>query len=148
MSREIDTTDLDALSDEDLVYLHQRDRVEDYVLTDRGIDIVDYSKTSVPLEDRANTGTANTAGLTKEQYERRIAELEGQLEEALADEDDDEVDDRPYAERNNDELREELARRELEVSGNKAELIARLTADDEERGEDDEDDDEETSEGA
>lgn len=134
MSREIDTSDLDALSDDDIIYLHQRDKVADYVLADRGIDVVNYGKAQVPLEEQANTGNANTAGLSKEEFERAIELLRAdQATEAEADDEDDEDDEedtRPYEERTNDELREELARRNLEVSGNKAELIDRLTEDD------------------
>lgn len=46
-----------------------------------------------------------------------------------------------YDDLTNDELREELGKRDLPVSGNKAELIERLVADDE--AADDEEDDEE-----
>lgn len=47
------------------------------------------------------------------------------------DEDDEEDEDSDYSEMSNDELRDELKRRDLPVSGNKDELIARLEEDDE-----------------
>lgn len=160
MSREVDTSEgLDSVSDEDLVYLHQRGQVEDHYMAERGISLTDYSKNAVSLEDTANTGTANTAGLTKEQYERRISELEDELEETKAeleakaeaqdaDDDEDEVEDdglvAPYDQDDVtvDDLRQELVRRNLQVSGNKAELIQRLN-DDDAAQDDTEDDDEE-----
>jgi hypothetical protein len=161
MSREVDTSEgLDSVSDEDLVYLHQRGQVEDHYMAERGISLTDYSKNAVSLEDTANTGTANTAGLSKEQYERRIAELEDELEDARAEleakgeaqeSDEDEEDDEdeglvaPYDQDGVgvDDLREELVTRGLPVSGNKAELIQRLLEDDAAKGQDDTEDDEE-----
>jgi len=119
MSRKIDSSDLDALSNEDLVYLHARGRVGDHVLEARGISLADYTIGSLPLEERANTGTANTRGLTKEQFERETAAL-------ADDDDDDDEDDTPLEELTNDQLRVRLTRLNLSVMGRKDELIARL----------------------
>jgi hypothetical protein len=46
--------------------------------------------------------------------------------------DDEDDEDEGYASWTNDELREELGRRELETSGNKADLVARLEESDNE----------------
>lgn len=55
---------------------------------------------------------------------------------------DDGGEDTKYDDLTNDELREELASRELPTSGNKADLIERLVADDEANDEEDDSDEE------
>ena len=123
MSREIDMSDPGSWTEDDIRYLAERDRLP----ADMRADYQFEAAEPPPIEELANTGDANTAGLTKEEHEARAA--------ALAEDDEDEGLEAPYDDYNNDELRAELARRELEVSGNKATLIERLEADDAENEE-------------
>ncbi len=122
MSREID---MENLSEEDVLYLQQRGQLPD-----------DYDPVEtdlhVPLDvtEQANTGDANTAGRSPEQFEKQVvAEQAKQYESsepAQASEDED-VD---YTSLSNDQLRAELSTRGLSVEGRKADLIQRLEDDD------------------
>lgn len=114
MSREIDMEDPGSWDEDDIRYLGERDRLP--------ADMLDQYQPKTPqqmnLDQLANTGDANTAGISKDEHEARVA--------ASAEDEDDEGLELPYEQHTNDELRAELARRDLEVSGNKAELIERL----------------------
>jgi hypothetical protein len=130
MSREIDTDDLESLSDEELQYLAQRDNQEaSALLAERDID-TDQSK-EVPIENQANTGDANTAGLT-------IEEQEAKVEAMAAEQEVEEGEDLDYESMVNDDLRTEIVRRnearadddQLSLEGRKADLIATLREDD------------------
>lgn len=130
MSRTIDP---DKIASGDLDE-DERRYLQDRGLLPAGVDgVSDKLNEAMPLEARANTGDANTEGLSIEQLEAQLAaakkaqkklpkiEDEGGIEE-LEDEDM----DLDYDDMNNDERRAELSRRGLIVSGNKEELIARL----------------------
>lgn len=131
MSREIETDDLESLSDEDLQYLAQRDNQEAAsLLAEREVD-TDQSK-EPPIEDQANTGDANTAGLTKEEHEAKVETMAAEQEVETEEEDSD------YESWTNDELRSEIVTRneshgdadQLSLEGKKADLIATLREDD------------------
>lgn len=132
-------SDLSALSDEDLIYLHDRSQITTQEFADAlGISrselesqLRDRTQKGIPLEERANTGDANTANLSAEEFQR-------QAEANAEDEDSEEDEDADYSTWTNDELRAEIQRRndeegkDLDIMGKKAELIAVLEADDEE----------------
>lgn len=132
MSKDIDTDDLESLSDEDLQYLAARDNQEaQALLDDREVD-TDQSK-APPIDEQANTGDANTAGLTIEELEAKLETMKAEQE--VEEGETEEVD---YETLTNDELRTEIVRRnedrdeadQLSVDGRKAELIATLEDDD------------------
>lgn len=62
-------------------------------------------------------------------------------DQATTDDEDEDAEDDGYSTWGNEDLREELRRRELTVNGKKRELIARLEADDAERESSDDEDD-------
>lgn len=151
MSREIDMSgDLASLSHEDQVYLAQRGLLPTSAVSlEKQRAMLTVGELS--LEERANTGDANTANLTIEELEEL---LEAKRAEAAADDPakafgkegveaaetaEDEVLP-PYDRYTNAQLTAELIRRneerdeddQLPIAGNKAELVARLEADDEE----------------
>lgn len=129
MSKDIDTSNgVEGLSDDDLLYLAQRDNQDAIRELENRNASLDQSADR-PLEQVPNTGDANTRGETIEELEARLARMRAEQEAAEADdaEDDEDLD---YNSMSNDELRAELARRDLSVQGNKAELIQRLEEDD------------------
>lgn len=156
MSRTIDpTTPVEDLTDDELLYLFARDKVEASVLEDRGLNPYgsqdqDHARV-MALQDVAHTGDANTKGVLPddlvpaEDYEKALKpskenltrpQLVGQDddEDDEDDEEEDEDDDglvdvpdnRDYDNWNNDQRRAELADRGLSVEGRKEQLIARL----------------------
>lgn len=149
MSRNVDKSDLKALEADDLKYLHDRNQITDEQLAEAlGASVKDVrnalqSRSSIPLEDRPNTGDANTINLTKEEYEALLAKASGASDE---DENEDDSSDEglepPYDREGitNDMLRAEIARRnedrdeddQLSLSGKKEDLIATLEEDDDE----------------
>lgn len=138
--------DLSELSEEDAKYLHDRGRISDAQLA----EAVGGTKNEVaealkglseptPLDQVAHTGDANTAGLSVEQLEDKLA---GMREEQAGDDEDDALAEEPYEDVKNDLLRAEIVRRnegrseedQLSLEGNKSELIATLREDDETGG--------------
>ena len=138
MSKTIDLSGgLEGLDDDDLLYLAQRDHPgSDEELANRGLSIDGSRET--PIDELPNTGDANTAGLTIEELEAKLAQMKAEQE---AEEDDDDVLRPPYDAEGitNDDLRAEIVRRnedrdeddQLSLAGNKAALIATLEEDDE-----------------
>jgi hypothetical protein len=126
MSREIDLDDPDSWTDEDVQYLGDRQQLPGEMQQKWDESVLKEGHPGLPeetpLEDQAHTGDANTAGISKEEHERRTAALAEEEDEGLS---------APYDDYTNNELRAELARRELDVSGVKDDLIARLNEDDE-----------------
>lgn len=136
MSKTIDLSKgVEGLSEDDLLYLAQRDNQDAIRELEAREASIDQSK-GRPLEEVANTGDANTRGETIEELEARLAAMKAEQGAGDADEDD-EDEELDYESMSNDDLRAELARRELSVSGKKEDLIARLEEDD--ASEDDED---------
>lgn len=138
MSRTIDLSNgVEGLDEDELLYLAQRDNQEALAELQRREISTDQSG-GRPLEEVANTGDANTRGESIEELEARLARMKAEqaADEDESDEEDDEEMD--YESMSNDDLRAELARRDLSVSGKKEDLIARLEADDASE-EDDED---------
>lgn len=154
MSREIDTSDLESLEAEDLKYLHDRNQistsefaealgVSEGELKGRLQEVAEGATLS--LEERANTGTANTAGLKEEEYEQRLKVNNGLTDEGEEPEgdEDEEEEETSYEDMTNDQLRAELAGRELSTSGNKEAMVQRLQADDESEEEEEEEEEQE-----
>jgi hypothetical protein len=139
LSRTVDKSDLSSLSDEDLIYLHTRSEITTRELAEaRGISesqaesqIREALLHHVPLSDRVNTGDANTAGLDADEYKRRTR-VQNDLppDEDEDEEDDEDTEEDAYDGMTNDQLRAELASRDLPVSGKQEELIRRLREDD------------------
>lgn len=102
MARKID---YDNLSDEDLVYMSQRN----WLITEAEFQGIEG------IRDRVS--------------EAAKAALEDDIDDEELD--DEEEEEFSYQDAKVEELREELKRRELSTTGNKEELIARLEADDE-----------------
>lgn len=147
MSRDVDSSDLNALELDDLKYLHDRNQITDQEFAEAlGVSTNELttalrngSQNQLALEDRPNTGDANTAG--------RGLETEDNSDDD--DDDEEEEDDgilRPPYDREgvtNDMLRAEIVRRnedrdeddQLSVSGKKDDLIAILESDDEDNDE-------------
>lgn len=120
MSRQVDMSDPNAWTDDDIRYLGDRSLLP----ADMQAEYVPDLPGDLPLEDRAHTGDANTRGATKEQHEAAVA--------ALA-EDDYEHLEPPYEQYTNDDLRAELVSRGVEeLGGPKHELVARLEENDQE----------------
>lgn len=152
---EWDGTDegLAELDDDDLKYLHDRNRITDEQwAAARDFDedelqpSTDLSKPP-PVEEVANTGDANTSGLTKAQVEHRQKRMAREQADAReAEESEAIVAPEDYADAKNDDLRAEIARRnedrdeddQLPLTGNKAALIAVLEEDDEAEADEDE----------
>ena len=152
MSRAIDMSgDLASLSYEDKQYLSQRGLLPTSVASIEEQREMNKTADQLPLEERANTGDVNAQGLTIEQLEELLeakrAEMEATDTEALfgqegvdaVEQDEDEITP-PYDRYTNAQLTGELARRnedrdeddQLSLTGNKAELVARLEEDDKE----------------
>lgn len=134
MSKNIDLSKgVEKLSDADLFYLAQRDNAEALAELQRRGKSLDLSQGRT-LEEYAHTGDANTRGETIEELEARLKRMKEEQGanssgfESEDEEDDDE--DVDYSSWSNDELRAELARRNLSVDGKKADLVARLEEDD------------------
>lgn len=135
MSKDVDQSDLSALNYDDLKYLHDRAQIttaqmaEALGMKERDLVKKLVEKEPVDMDRVANTGNANTRNLTPEQFQeevdRRRAANAGESGQPEAEEEEVE-----YSSMSNDDLRVELARRNLSVQGNKAELIARLEEDD------------------
>lgn len=137
MSKRIDTSKPEKLTEDELRYLLQREPLPRSVKRfldanpDRRPDM-NLSRPK-PIEDQVHTGTANSYGLTKEQLDEAVAAFKAQQDrdyEGEGDEEGDDEDEVDYDSMTNDELRAELARRELSVEGKKVDLIARLEEDD------------------
>lgn len=129
MSREVDTSK--NLSRDDIVYLQSRGQLP------ADVEPVDNDLSRGPrnLDDVPNTGDANSAGLTKEEWDlimerRQKAQLEDQPSFDTAGgivEAETEEGEEDYLQGwTNDTRRAELSRRDLSVEGSKDELIARL----------------------
>lgn len=116
MSRDIDTSDLSALSDEDLEYLRVRGRFSAEEEAELFGEEVRPPPQATPLEETPYTGDENTLAAVQTEQEGNAATLS--------------ADD--YADASNDRLKEELRRRGLSTSGNKQELVERLEASDDE----------------
>lgn len=142
MSKTIDLSKgLEAVSDDDLLYLAQRDHPgTDEELAARGLNI-DGSK-QTPLDQLPNTGNANTAGDTIESLEAKLAQM--RAEQAVDEDDEDRLGPDDYADATNDDLRTEIVRRnedrpdddQLSLGGKKADLIAELERSDAESDDD------------
>lgn len=155
MSRTIDpTVDVQDLSDEEVQYLWDRDdnRVTVEEMRRRGLepygsqhpDRVTRETAAQYLASMPDFGHANTAGKTEvdeplsdDQLKPRPEnltkpQLRGEDDPDDDDDDDEDEEEVDYNSYTNEELRTELASRELSVAGNKAEMVARLEADDEE----------------
>lgn len=134
MARDVDLTDPDSWDDDDIRYLGDRALLKGEDL-DRYRELV-AAPEDMPLEERANTGDANTKGVTKEEHERQVAALAQEDEDDDDDEEDDEDEglEPPYEEYRNEDLRAEIVRRaELkgetpDLDGRKVDLVARLEA--------------------
>lgn len=135
MSKTIDTSKgYEGLDEDDLLYLAARDDQEAHAaLAAKGIS-VDQSGDR-PIEEVANTGDANTAGMSIEELEAKLA----QMKKEQGVDDDGEGLVPPYDQYKNDDLRSEIIRRnegyseeyQLSLDGAKADLVATLEADDE-----------------
>lgn len=121
---------IEDLSEFDLQYLR-----------DRMIDPYRYVDEDAPEDEDESTGitsdgTADNRGgqLPTDDETDEVPDDEGDADEGEGEDSDEE--DVPYTEWTNDELREELKRRELKTTGKQSELIARLEANDAEQGDD------------
>lgn len=108
MSRDIDTSDLSALSKEDLQYLHDRGRLTPEEVAEHLGDDVAGPPEAPSLDDTPYVGDENT-----------VASVQTENGSPTMGPDD-------YEDASNERLREELRRRGLSTSGNKAELVERL----------------------
>jgi len=155
MSRTIDWDGtqeaLADLDEDDLKYLHDRNQITDEQWAmardfdeDELQPSVDLSKPP-PIEEVANTGDANTAGLSKSQHEHRMKRMaREQADDREVEESEAIVAPEDYANAKNDDLRAEIARRnedrdeddQLPLTGNKQALIDVLEADDEAEADD------------
>ena len=111
MSRDIDTSDLSALSQDDLEYLRVRGRLTAEQEAEYfGEEPEPQNNKPQSLDDVPYVGDENTLASVQTEEEGNGA--------TLAAED--------YEDSSNERLREELRRRGLSTGGNKAELIERL----------------------
>lgn len=143
MSKTIDLSKgVEALDDDDLLYLAARDNQEAHTELARREISTDQSS-GRPLAEVAHTGDANTRGESIEELEARLARMKA--EQGVEDDaEEDEGLEPPYDQHTNDELRAEIVRRnenrdeddQLSITGRKDELIAELERDDEESEED------------
>jgi hypothetical protein len=123
MSREIDMSDPGSWSEDDLLYLAQRDRLPDDLKREinnnpdslKALQEKLYPQT--PLDETPQSGTVLPA-------------TSNVADDAESDSDDDEGEEDYDEGWTNDDRRTELTRRGLSIEGNKAELIARLVEDD------------------
>jgi len=113
MSRDIDTSDLSALSKEDLEYLRVRGRLTPEQEEEYFGEEEPKAPEAPSLDDTPYTGDENT------------------LPSVQTDDGEPTLSPEDYEDSSNERLREELRRRGLSTSGNKAELIERLEANDE-----------------
>lgn len=116
MSRDIDMSDLSALSKEDLEYLRVRGRLTPEQESEYFGDEAPEPPKGMSLDETPYTGDENTLASVQTEEEGNGATLG--------------PDD--YADASNDRLKEELRRRGLSTSGNKDTLVERLEADDKE----------------
>ncbi|MGH9907773.1 MAG: SAP domain-containing protein [Pyrinomonadaceae bacterium] len=149
MSRTIDLSDgYDALDEDELLYLWQRGEVSDEVLRERDIKVPLAEDNPVAaLQDLPNFGVVNTQGkpvptpLTEKELQPRKGnltkpQLRGEDEDEETEEEFVEVpENTDYANWTNDQLRAELADRDLSVEGRKSDLVARLEESDQARTE-------------
>lgn len=113
MSRDIDTSDLAALSQEDLEYLRVRGRLTPEQEAEFfGEEVEPQNNKPASLDDVPYTGDENT------------------VPSVQTDDGSPTLSPEDYEDSSNERLREELRRRGLSTSGNKAELIERLEAND------------------
>lgn len=108
MSRDIDTSDLGALSQEDLMYLRDRGRLTPEQEAEYLKDAPTGPPEAPSLDDTPYTGDENTVPST------------------VTDDGSPTLGPDDYEDASNDRLKEELRRRGLSTSGNKSELIERL----------------------
>jgi hypothetical protein len=146
MSREVDVSDAGSLEDDDLQYAVQRDMLTREQLEEVGLDTPEkvaafLAGDRVDPADKPYSG--NHLVLSDEEValiEKRRAKAEAEADATKAedrikvstavDEDEDEEETGDYEGWTNDDLRAELASRDLSVDGNKADLLARLQEDD------------------
>lgn len=163
MSRVIDTSDLGALSDDDLVYAFSHNLISDDQRKELGLTIKDVQKIIASGQrfpaDAQNQGHAGPQ-MDPDEYEEflefRKANRRERPTPAIEPDDRSRVvaDNDEYEGMSNDRLRAELADRHdaqghsLDVTGKKDDLIARLRADDEARAEAGDEDDDEENEGS
>lgn len=146
MSRTVDVTNWRNLSESDAYYAFDRGLLTGEQMEELGYDPSRSVRSDGPPHTQVHTGDANTAGLSQADLDKQQvdeADLEP-LEENLTEPqlqgyEPPEPVPGPDVVVNEDEdyedwtvmvLREECAARDLSVSGNKAELVARLKADD------------------
>jgi hypothetical protein len=122
MSRQIDISDPEALSEDDLKYLQDRNRLD-------VIAQVDHAAMLRAREDLKSANDRIAADNVKKRYDPVKEATEKAARERAKVENPDEVP--PYEEWTRDELLEELGKRELSKQGKNAELVARLYDNDE-----------------
>jgi hypothetical protein len=129
MSRDIDRSDLSALSKEDLLYLDSRGQLtpeerQEHLGLSREASLEDVDESLAPVDSSLENPTVGNA--------TGNVESEGQTGTPdSGDGEDDEDDEIPYEDHTNEELRGFLKERGLSTTGTKDELIARLEEDDE-----------------
>lgn len=121
--------DMDNLSLADKVYLADRGQLPDGVedprkATPKGMVVVGETAEAEPTEEPTNPPAPESIDDT--------TDPDNTPDEDDDEDDDDELEGDDYDDMSVDELREELSGRDLAKSGNKAELIERLRADDQE----------------
>lgn len=140
MSRTIDMSQgLDALEDDEILYLFARDQVELQYVLDRGLNPNFDPSGPIYLQNQPNYGDANTKAATPESqvppedYEDDLGpKYENLTKPQLVGVDDDEADlievpdNNDYGNWKVDQLQAELADRKLPPEGKKKELVARL----------------------
>lgn len=157
MSRVIDPEKIQSgdLDEADMLYLAQRDQLPRELLEKLREDLDDDDedpeelirralaiKQRRSLKDQPHTGDVNTKGTTLAQTRRGAEKADDGLNRPEdyeePEDEDEEAEEVDYEAMTNEELRVELARRELSVNGNKAELILRLEENDAESEEEEE----------